>query len=168
MRARLLRASLPLRAEDNRSRRRRKLGISGNHQDTNSKNEPYTPEFLELERKKRYGFVNKMEETQNAYKLKMFFPSIVPPSEIGDKLAISGEMPDYTYDVSLEDGLLTVKGRLTDEKVLKLTGIINSFPDRFYKEFVFDKPVARFETVYRNKVLEITVHKGKIPEPGAT
>lgn len=121
----------------------------------------YTPEFLDLERKKRYGLFNHVNETEANYQIKMYFPSIIPPSEIGDKLGLSGEMPDYTYDISLDAGMLLVKARLTDEKVLKLTGIINSFPDRFYKEFVFEKPVSNFEASYKDKILSITVHKDR-------
>jgi hypothetical protein len=119
----------------------------------------HTPEFLELERKKRYGFINKMEELDAVYRIKLFFPTIIPPSELGRKLGISGEMPDYQYDISIEEGVLTVKARLTDENTLKLTGIVNSFPDRFYKEFVFEKPVDGFDSSYQEKVLEIRVNK---------
>ncbi|NIM20523.1 MAG: hypothetical protein GTO51_09880 [Candidatus Latescibacteria bacterium] len=140
------------------------MGIFGKKEEAKNKAPEYTPEFLEIERKKRYGIVNKMEETADTYKIKMFFPTIIPPSEIGEKLGATGEMPDYEYDVSLESHRMTVKGRLTDEKVLKLTGIVNSFPDRFFKEFVFQKPVTRFEAAYENKILEILVHKDKTPE----
>ena len=135
------------------------MGIPGNHQDISGDEKSYTPEFLELERRKRYGFVNRVDETEASYQIRMYFPSIIPPSQIGDKLGVSGEMPDYTYDISLEDGLLLVKARLTDEKVQKLTGVVNSFPDRFYKEFVFEKPVSSFEATYRDKILTIVVRK---------
>lgn len=133
------------------------MGISGNNQDMSLGG--FSPEFLEVERKKRYGFINKMEELDSVYRIKLYFPTIIPPSELGQKLGITGDMPDYTYDISLEDGLLTVKGRLTDEQALKLTGVVNSFPDRFYKEFVFEKPVDRFDSSYQDKILEISVHK---------
>ena len=133
------------------------MGISGNNQEMNL--DDFSPEFLEIERKKRYGFINKMEELDAVYKIKLYLPTIIPPSELGQKLGITGEMPDYTYDISLEDGLLTVKCRLTDESTLKLTGIVNSFPDRFYKEFVFEKPVDRFDSSYQDKILEIRVNK---------
>jgi hypothetical protein len=119
----------------------------------------FTPEFFEIERKKRYGFINKMEDLGDVYRIKLYFPTIIPPSELGQKLGISGEMPDYSYDISLEAGLLTVKARLMDEQTLKLTGVINSFPDRFYKEFVFEKPVHQFDSSYQDKILEIRVHK---------
>jgi hypothetical protein len=145
--------------ENSRFQRRRKLGITGNNQDTSSGSRSYTPEFLEIERKKRYGFFNHMDETETNYQIKMYFPTIVPPSAIGDKLGLPGEMPDYTYEVSLEEGMLLVKARLTDEKVLKLTGVINSFPDRFYKEFVFDRQVTHFEASFQEKILSIVVHK---------
>ena len=135
------------------------MGIPGNKQDINEGARSYTPEFLEIERKKRYGFVNRIDETEMNYQIKMHFPSIIPPSEIGDKLGLSGEMPDYAYVVSLEDGMLLVKARLNDENVLKLTGVINSFPDRFFKEFVFEKLVTRFEETYQDKILTIVVHK---------
>ncbi len=119
----------------------------------------YTPEFLELERRKRYGYANKVEETGETYRITMYFPTIVPPGELADKLGLPREMPDYDYDVALAANSLVVKGRLRDENVLKLTGIVNSFPDRFFKEFILDKPVGRFETDYKNKVLTIIAFK---------
>ncbi|MFH1754125.1 MAG: hypothetical protein ABIA59_00330 [Candidatus Latescibacterota bacterium] len=135
------------------------MGIPGKEHQSGGDAHAYTPEYLELERKKRYGFVNQMNETETSYAIKLHFPSIIPPSALGTSIGLSGEMPDYTYDVQLEEGVLTVKGRLTDEKVLALTGVLNSFPDRFYKEFVFDKPVSRFDTTYQDKILNIIVHK---------
>jgi hypothetical protein len=137
------------------------LGIPENKQHVKGGAQSYTPEFLDLERKKRYGFVNRMVETETNYQIKMYFPSIIPPSDIGAKLGLPDEMPDYAYDITLEEGMLLVKARLTDEKVLKLTGVINSFPDRFYKEFVFDKPVSQFEATYQDKILNIVVFKDK-------
>lgn len=119
----------------------------------------YTPEFLELERRKRYGYANKFEETKDTYKIRMFFPTIIPPGEPAERLGVPKEMPDYRYEISLEGDTLTVKAWLTDEKLLKLTGIVNSFPDRFFREFIFEKPVTRFESSYADKKLDITVHK---------
>ena len=122
-------------------------------------NTEYTPEFLELERRKRYGYANKVEETAESYKIKMFFPTIVPPGPLADKLGLPREMPDYEYDISLEGKSLIVKGRLRDENILKLTGIVNSFPDRFFKEFILDKQVDRYESDYKDKILYITAYK---------
>ncbi len=119
----------------------------------------YSPEFLELERRKRYGFVNKFEEDDEAYRITMYFPTIVPPCDLRTKLGIPEEMPDYEYDVSLDADTLTVRARLRDENVLKLTGLVNSFPDRFFKDFILAKPVNRFEASYRDKVLHITAYK---------
>jgi hypothetical protein len=147
----------PNNPEHTKSGRSRKLGITAKKQAAAEGG--YTPEYLELERKKRYGFVYKMEELDAVYRIKLYLPSIIPPSELGRQMGLAGEMPDYTCDISLEDGLLTVKGRLTDEKALQLTGLVNSFPDRFYKEFVFDKPVDSYESSYQDKILEIRVHK---------
>lgn len=119
----------------------------------------YTPEFLEIERRKRYGYANKVEETSSTYKIKMFFPTIVPPSALADKLGLPREMPDYEYDIAIEGMSLIVKGRLRDENILKLTGIVNSFPDRFFKEFILDKQIDRFESEYKDKILWITAFK---------
>ncbi len=112
-----------------------------------------------MERRKRYGYANKVDESRDAYKIKMFFPTIVPPGRLRDKLSLPEEMPDYDYEISLESSILTVKARLADEGILKLTGIVNSFPDRFFKDFILDKPVNRFESEYANKILSITVYK---------
>jgi hypothetical protein len=140
------------------------MGIFKRKQSTEENTEGLTPEFLELERKKRYGYLNRVEETGDTYRVTMFFPTIVPPSEIGEKLGLPSEMPDYVYDASLDGNSLIVKARLTDEKVLRITGLVNSFPDRFLKEFAFDKPVSHFETAYENKVLNIVVYKAKEEE----
>ena len=76
------------------------MGISGNNQEMNQSS--YTPEFLELERKKRYGFINKMEELDAVYRIKLFLPSIIPPSELGQQLGITGEMPDMGDEYSVD------------------------------------------------------------------
>lgn len=132
------------------------VGASGKSEKNSAE---YTPEFLELERRKRYGYANKVEETSDAYKIKMFFPTIVPPGPLADKLGLPREMPDYEYDIAIEEMSLIVKGRLRDENILKITGIVNSFPDRFFKEFILDKPIDRFEADYKDKILWITAFK---------
>lgn len=138
------------------------MGAIGKNEKNNA---DYTPEFLELERRKRYGYANKVEETADTYKIKMFFPTIVPPGPLTDKLGLPREMPDYEYDIAIEGMSLIVKGRLRDENILKLTGIVNSFPDRFFKEFILDKPVNRYEADYRDKILWITAYKAADDSP---
>jgi hypothetical protein len=149
----------PGRGRTGRGRMKEEIvGVFGKQE----KNPPaHTPEFLEIERRKRYGYANKVEETTDAYKIKMFFPTIVPPSELTDKLGLTGEMPDYEYDIAIEGLSLIVKGRLREENILKLTGIVNSFPDRFFKEFILEKPVDRYESDYKDKILLITAYKSK-------
>lgn len=121
--------------------------------------EELSPEFLELERRKRYGYVNKIEEADDLYRIQMFFPTIVPPGRLREKLGLPREMPDYQYEVGLEGNTLTVKARLTDENVLKLTGIVNSFPDRFFRDFALPFEPAGCEHSYKDKVLTIIVRK---------
>jgi HSP20 family molecular chaperone IbpA len=125
--------------------------------------ESMTPEFLELERRKRYGYVSKMEEDDQAYRLTFYMPTVVPPSPLVEELGLPREMPDYEFDLSLdrEARKLLLKAKLTDPEIRKITGIVNSFPDRFFREILFERPVERLEWTYENKVLRVTVTKAR-------
>ena len=76
-----------------------------------------------LERDRRYGSIYRLEDRDDAYIVQVEFPRQVPPSSLADELTLPSEMPDYDYELALQDGLLVVHGRVTDPQVRKLTAV---------------------------------------------
>src|SRR5262245_32719942 len=118
----------------------------------------YTQEFDEkTERARRYGEVFTIEELGNAYLLRMELPRRVPVSAAKREMGIGDEMPDYDLDLSVRDGNLVVRGKLTDPQMRKLAAISPAFPPDFTKQIEFKRPVANFKHRYRDKTLEVVL-----------
>jgi len=83
----------------------------------------------------------------------------VPPSSLGDQLRLPPEMPDYDYELSLQDGNLVVHGRVSDPQVRKLTGVAPAFPSEFTTRVALREPVQGFRHRYRDKTLEVILPK---------
>ena len=67
----------------------------------------HDPRFEErLERERRYGEVYRLHAESNGYLLEVEFPRQVPASKIKEELGMPNEMPDYDYDLALQNGLL--------------------------------------------------------------
>jgi hypothetical protein len=68
-------------------------------------------------------------------------------------------------EVRLEKGgrMLFVKGWLEDQRVRRLCGVANSFPDRFLRELELPVPVKDLKFNYnpKDRVLDIIIDKGK-------
>jgi ferredoxin len=114
-----------------------------------------------VERDRRYGTVYKLEERDDAYILRFEFPRLVPPSSLTDELRLPPEMPDYDYELSLDDGHLVVHGRVADPQVKKLTGVAPAFPSSFTTRVALRDPVAGFRHRYREKTLEVILPKAR-------
>ncbi|MCS6926688.1 MAG: hypothetical protein NZ578_12380, partial [Candidatus Binatia bacterium] len=120
----------------------------------------YSPEFDEkTERARRYGEVYTVEEFGNAYLIRMELPRRVPVSAAKRELGIGDDMPDYEYDLSLNDGTFVIKGKLTDPQIRKLAAVSPAFPPDFTKQIELGAPAASFKHRYRDKVLEVVVFK---------
>jgi hypothetical protein len=112
-----------------------------------------------VERARRYGEVYKLEDRDDAYLLRLEFPTRVPPSSLRDHLSLPDEMPDYDYELSVQGGSFVVRGRVADEQVRKMTGVAPAFPSEFTTRVPLAAAVAGFRHRYRDKVLEVVLPK---------
>jgi ferredoxin len=112
-----------------------------------------------LERERRYGEVYRLIEENNGYLLQLEFPRQVPPSGIKEELGIGDEMPDYDYDIALQNGFLVVKGKVTDPNVRKLAAVSSAFPPDFTQNIKLPSRVAGFRHRFVDKTLEVALPK---------
>ncbi|MEA2625786.1 MAG: hypothetical protein QOD06_1831 [Candidatus Binatota bacterium] len=112
-----------------------------------------------VERDRRYGDVYRVEDWGGAYVLKMEFPRVLPPTGLRYELGLSEEMPDYDYDLMLADHTLVVRGRVTDDRVKRLTAVAPSFPPEFTRQIELEGAVRGFKHRYRDKILEVVLPK---------
>jgi len=109
------------------------------------------------ERERRYGEVYRVEDLSGGYFLRLEFPTRIPPSSLGHELGLPEHMPDYDYDIALQNGHLVVSGKVVDPRVLKLTAVAGAFPPEFTTRVALGRPVAGFRHRYRDKVLEVAL-----------
>ena len=112
-----------------------------------------------VERERRYGSIYKVVDRDDAYILRLEFPRRLPPSSLADELGLPPEMPDYDYELSLQDGAFVVHGRVIDPQVRKLTAVAPAFPPEFTTRVALRDPVAGFRHRYRDKTLEVILPK---------
>jgi len=116
------------------------------------------PDFDEnLERERRYGEVFRLHEESNGYLLEFEFPRRVPRSAIKEELGLPDEMPDYDYELGLQNGFFTVKGRVTDPNVRRAAAVSPAFPPDFSKSIKLPQPVTGFRHRFRGKNLEVAL-----------
>lgn len=115
------------------------------------------------ERFKRYGQAYTLDESLNQYHFRFEFPSQIPEHRFKYQWNLPVRMPDYKFDIKLGGGgrQLLVKGWLEDQRVKRLCGIVNSFPDRFLREIELSHPAKDIKTNYNpeEKVLDIIIDK---------
>src|SRR5207247_1940073 len=81
-------------------------------------------------------------DRDDAYILRLEFPRRLPPSSLADELRLPPEMPDYDFELSLQDGTFVVHGRVTDPQVRKLTAGAPAFPPEFTTRLPLRCPVV--------------------------
>jgi ferredoxin len=109
------------------------------------------------ERERRYGEVYRFEDLNGGYLFRLEFPLRVPASSLATEVGLSDEMPDYDYDISLQNGDLVVRGRVIDPRALKLTAVAGAFPPEFTTRVELGRAVEGFRHRYRDKILEIAL-----------
>jgi hypothetical protein len=112
-----------------------------------------------LERDRRYGSVYKFEDVGGGYLLSLEFPRLVPPNGLKDELGLPDSMPDYDYDLALQNGSFVVRGRVVHPQVRKLTAVAAAFPPEFTTQLELANPVRGFKHRYRDKLLEVVLPK---------
>ncbi|MBI1909289.1 MAG: ferredoxin [Deltaproteobacteria bacterium] len=114
------------------------------------------------ERRKRYGFADYFEETPDQFLFRFALPEKVPNHPLKFKWNLPDKMPDYKLSVDLkEPTLLRVKAWLEDQRVKKLCGAANSFPDRWLREIRLSQPVKGVRQNYnaQEKLLDVVIDK---------
>jgi NAD-dependent dihydropyrimidine dehydrogenase PreA subunit len=112
-----------------------------------------------LERERRYGNAYTVEDRGGAFLVRMEFPRRMPDIGIASREQLPDEMPDYDYDLVMQDGQLIVKGKCTDEKVRKISSSVGAFPPEFTTVIPFQQRIAGIAHQFENKVLEVLVVK---------
>jgi hypothetical protein len=112
-----------------------------------------------VERQRRYGEVYDLREDVNGYLLHFEFPRRLPASVLRDELGLGEEMPEYDYDLSLQNDTLIVKGKVTDPNVRKAASISSAFPPDFTTPIKLPGRVAGFRHRFVGKNLEVALPK---------
>jgi ferredoxin len=112
-----------------------------------------------LERARRYGEVFRLQDRDDAYLFQLEFPRQVPPSSLGATLGLPLHMPDYDYDLALENGTFVVHARVVDPQVRRITGAAPAFPSEFTTRVPLAEPVTGFRHRYRDKTLDVVLPK---------
>ncbi|MGZ8466183.1 MAG: YfhL family 4Fe-4S dicluster ferredoxin [Candidatus Binatia bacterium] len=111
------------------------------------------------ERERRYGNIYTVEDCGGAFLMRMEFPRWLPEIGVESREQLSDEMPDYDYDLSLQDGQLIVKGKCTDEKVRKISSSVGAFPPEFTSIIPFRERITGFAHQFNDKNLEVLLVK---------
>lgn len=122
----------------------------------------YSKGFVDkLERERRYGNAYTVEDRGQAFLVRMEFPRALPDIGIAKREHLPDELPDYDYDLNLQDGQLTIKGKCTDEAVRKISSSVGAFPPEFVTTIPFRQKTTGFAHRYddRSKLLEVLVEK---------
>jgi len=120
----------------------------------------YERGFVEkLERERRYGNVYTLQDWGSAYFLRMEFPTKVPDIGLPARSALPDEMPDYDYDLVLKDGHFVIKGRVTDERIRKISSSVGAFPPEFTTVIPLQERIEGFSHRFADKLLEILLLK---------
>jgi hypothetical protein len=122
----------------------------------------YSKGFVEkLERERRYGNVYTVEDRGGAFLLQMEFPRWVPDIGLPIRSQLPDEMPDYDYDLALKNGQFIVKGKLTDERIRKISSSVGAFPPEFTTVIPLQERVLGFAHHFANKLLQVFLLKDK-------
>jgi NAD-dependent dihydropyrimidine dehydrogenase PreA subunit len=112
-----------------------------------------------LERERRYGNVYTVEDRGGALLLRLEFPRRMPDIGIASRSKLPDEMPDYDYDLALQDGQFVIKGRCADENVRKISSSFGAFPPEFTTVISLKDKVVGFAHRFENKMLEVFLLK---------
>jgi len=122
----------------------------------------YSKGFVEkLERERRYGNVYTMEDRGGAFLLRLEFPRWMPDVGIPGRAKLPDELPDYDFDLILNNGQFIIKGRCPDEGVRKISSSFGAFPPEFTTVITLKENVVGFCHQFEDKLLEVFLLKDK-------
>lgn len=100
---------------------------------------------------KRYGRARTVIEQDDRYTVRFQLPETMPNHPFVYRYGLGSEMPTYTVTAELKGNTVTIRAHMADPKIARLSGLANSFPDRFYVEYPFDKDVTSVSVQMRGK-----------------
>src|SRR5262249_54241279 len=112
-----------------------------------------------LERARRYGEGFRLEDRNDAYLFQLELPRLVPPSSLGHEPGLPSPMPDYDYDLALENCSFVVHAPVVDPSVRRITGAAPAFPSEFTTRVPLTDAVMGFRHRYRDKTLDVVLPK---------
>ncbi|MFO1462973.1 MAG: ferredoxin [bacterium] len=120
------------------------------------------------ERMKRYGMASSVDEEKDRYIVRFDMPAKVPNHRLKFKWGLPEDMPEYKATVAIQGNNVKIRAKLEDEKVKKLCGWVNSFPEGFLKELNFPVPIKSHRLNYdpETRILEVILEKAQ-PEAKA-
>jgi hypothetical protein len=122
----------------------------------------YAKGFVDkLERERRYGNVYTLEDRGGAFLLRLEFPRWMPDIGVLNRAKLPDELPDYDYDLALQDGHLIVRGKCMDEQVRKISSSFGAFPPEFTTVIPLQERVFGFAHHFNNKLLQVILAKDK-------
>jgi hypothetical protein len=102
-----------------------------------------------------------LEDRGGAFLLKMEFPRQMPDIGVANRAKMADELPDYDYDLALQDGQLIVRGKCTDEQVRKISSSVGAFPPEFTTVIPLRERVVGFAHHFNDKLLQVLLLKDK-------
>ncbi len=111
------------------------------------------------ERDRRYGTVYTVAEFANAYLVRLEMPRRLPASSLKQQWNLPDEMPDYDYNLTVADNLLTINASVRGEAIRRLSYISSAFPADFTTRIDFAKRIVGFRHRMQDKVLQVILMK---------
>ena len=84
-----------------------------------------------VDRQKRYGRVRTLFETPEKIIVRVFLPEKTPNHPFLYRYDLPKEVSQYDVQARFDGGFLKIAGKMKSKKLAKLSGMVNSFPDRF-------------------------------------
>jgi ferredoxin len=111
------------------------------------------------ERDRRYGTIYTVSEHANAYLVRLEMPRKLPNSSLKRLWNLPDEMPDYDFNITVADGVLSISASVRGEALRRLCHVSASCPADFTTRIEFAKPVTTFKHRLRDKMLDTIVMK---------
>ena len=117
------------------------------------------------ERYRRYGMINQVKEMPDYYTIGIEMPHWVPDSEYKKLYDLPDRMPDYAYQITLEDNTVIIETKLEDPRFAQVLGRSSSFPNGFQNIFHIEGQPENYKVAYRDNLLEVIIPKaGKVED----
>ncbi|GIX06938.1 MAG: hypothetical protein KatS3mg115_1341 [Candidatus Poribacteria bacterium] len=121
----------------------------------------------EIEKRRRYGMVHRVRQTEQGYRIELEFPRQTPVGVLARRPDLPTELPHYRYTVRVdpERGLI-VFAVLDDPRFQEVLGRDADFPGSFETVFALDGlgPIARTHYDPERRVLTVDVARIEAPQ----